>query len=80
MADAHSMEGGEQLKRSNLNGIVQLKFCLRHTVRRPSPCNVYVVQLFPLEPLATTPVPAQTLQKPFSHWNRYVQEGIKVLS
>ena len=62
MADAHSMERGEQLKRSNLNG----------TVRRPSPCNVYVWQLFPMEPLATTPVPAQTLQKPFSHWNRYV--------
>ena len=32
MADAHSMECGEQLKRSNLNGIVQLKFRLRHTV------------------------------------------------
>ena len=32
MADAHSTECGEQLKRSNLNGIVQLKFCLRHTV------------------------------------------------
>ena len=32
MADAHSMERGEQLKRSNLNGIVQWKFCLRHSV------------------------------------------------
>ena len=32
MADAHSMERGEQLKRSNLNGIVQSKFRLRHTV------------------------------------------------
>ena len=32
LADAHSMECGEQLKRSILHGIVQFKFRLRHTV------------------------------------------------
>ena len=32
MADAHSVECGEQLKRSILHGIVQFKFRLRHTV------------------------------------------------
>ena len=32
VADAHSMECGEQLKRSILHGIVQFKFRLRHTV------------------------------------------------
>ena len=33
---------------------------------RQSPCNVCVWQLFPIKTLATTPVPAQTLQNPFS--------------
>ena len=35
---------------------------------RQSPCNVCVWQLFPIKTLATTPVPAQTLQNPFPHW------------
>ena len=37
---------------------------------RQSPCNVCVWQLFPIKTLATTPVPAQTLQNPFPHWKR----------
>ena len=35
------------------------------TPMRQSPCNVCVWQLFPVKTLATTPVPAQTLQNPF---------------
>ena len=40
-----------------------------NTPIRQSPCNVCVWQLFPIKTLATTPVPAQTLQNPFPHWN-----------